>query len=147
LPVKTAIGLEKTLIAQRTIVPDFTIRSNFRRRDHCGQDIFKLIIEILLDRIDQHAVKRCSAADEQNRDPRGRRQDHAAGERPRALELASPRWRLHRRSDDDGRVQLTGSSRLYPRPRIVEITSCPSFLRMRVTKTSIVFESLSKSWS
>ena len=40
-----------------------------------------------------------------------------------------------------------GSSRLYPRPRIVVMTSCPSFLRMRVTNTSIVLESRSKSWS
>ena len=112
LPVKAAVRFQKTLVAQRPVHPDFPVRADFCRSNHRGQDIFDLRIKILFNRICQHAVQRSAPADEQNRNPRSCRQDHPAGKRSRALELAAPGWRLWYGHNGDWRIQLTGSSRL-----------------------------------
>ena len=49
LPIKAAVWLKEALVAKWPVHADFAIGTNFGRSNHCGQDIFELIVEILFD--------------------------------------------------------------------------------------------------
>ena len=85
LPVETAIGFEKTLVTERPVQEHLAIGPDLCRRDHRGEHIFQLIVEIARYRVVQHPVQRESATEQQDHDPRRRNPDHPPSERAGGL--------------------------------------------------------------
>ncbi len=141
LEVEARIGFEKALVGRRPVEQRLAVRSDLGRGDQSGEDVIELPIEIVGDRAREHAIERKTADAEQQDHPQSGDADHAPGERPGGRAAATEQ----EGAEPPHALAGAGSSSEEPSPRIVVITSGPSFLRMRVTNTSIVFESRSKS--
>jgi len=85
LPVEAAIGLEKALVAQRTVQENLAIRANLGGGDHRGQHIFQLVVEIAGHRIVENPVQSQATAKQQDDDPRCGNADHPPAKRAGGL--------------------------------------------------------------
>ena len=74
LPIQPAVGLEKALVAERTVEENLTVRPDFCRSDHAGQDISELVVKTAGNERGQRPVERHAASQQQDGNPPGRNQ-------------------------------------------------------------------------